>query len=602
MNPVLDEALCELAIAALTTPHGQRGALYAEAAARLNLSLATLHRKLRERRAHIVTGRRTQRSDAGQSALTRDEALLISAYLMETTRQSGKQLGDVGEALDVLRANGLIRAERVDTSTGEVRALSVSAVARALRTYRLHPGQLRAPSPKVCLGTEHPNQVWQADPSLCVLYYLRRTAGLCAMPADEFYKNKPKNLDRIVHERVWRYVFTDHASGAFYVEYVLGAESGTNLCGTFIHALQRRGADDPFCGVPQMVMVDPGSANTGAMFKNLCAALGVAVWVNQPGQPWAKGQVEKTNDIVERKFEHRLKFHAVPDLAGLNAAAWAWMRQFSARARHSRHQLTRYQAWMTITPEQLRLAPAAEVCAQLATSTPQTRVVNSLLRVSFRGHDYDVSGVPGVIVGDKLTLARNAFGGPDGAQALVTGADGRCTWYVLEALPAGRYGFKGAVPVGTFRRHADTPADTHRKEIERLVMGVETDAEAVAARKARELPFNGELDPYKSIREAPALAHLPRAGQPAVVEAPTVVHAAPRTEPVPIRHELPPLSHFAAAARLKPLVEAAGTVWCAEHYQRTAERWPQGLPVEALETWAAELARPAPVTLRVVGA
>ena len=55
---------------------------------------------------------------------------------------------------------------------------------------------------------------------------------------------------------------------------------------------------------------------------------------------------------------------------------------------------------------------------KLATRAPELRKVNPLLRISFLGKTYDVSGVPGVIVGQKLTVARNAFGSEFGAQAL----------------------------------------------------------------------------------------------------------------------------------------------------------------------------------------
>ncbi|MGO1072301.1 hypothetical protein [Lysobacter sp. CA199] len=568
-------------------------------AEQLGCSVQTAHRYISGALSGVRI--RKRRSDRNTSDWTNEELKTVSGFLLETNRQTGKQLGDVAGALDTLRANRLIRGESIDVATGEVRLLSPSSCAKALRANRLHPGQLRAPTPKISLSTEHPNQVWQADPSLCVLYYLKRTAGLCAMPVAEFNKNKPKNLDRIANDRVWRYVFTDHASGAFYVEYVLGAESGANLCSTFINAMQRRGADDPMCGAPRMIMVDPGSANTSAMFKNLCAALGVQVWVNQPGQPWAKGQVEKTNDLVERKFEHRLRFQPVPDLDALNIAAWAWMRNFNATAQHSRHKSSRYQAWMTITPAQLRIPPNASACMRLATRAPEDRVVNALLQISFRGRKFDVSGVPGVIVGEKLRVASNAFSTTNGAQVLITGEDDRDTWYEVEPLLADSYGFINAVPVGTFHAHRETPADTNRKAVERLVMGAETDGEAVAKRKARALPFGGAVDASLSIAQAPSVAHLPRAGTAIDVQTPDVRVAAPRVEVPAIRAELAPLNTYEAATRLKPLVERSGHTWTAEMYARTAERWADGLPIDQVEAWATELTTQPRNGLRVVG-
>src|SRR5690606_12990826 len=152
----------------------------------------------------------------------------------------------------------------VDLDTGEFTPLCTESIGRALRRYGVHPDQLSQPTPKSHLRSEHPNHVWQIDPSLCVLYYLPTQAGECLQVMDEakFYKNKPANFRRIEKERVWRYVITDHTSGVIYVQYVLGAESGRNLVDAFIGAAQKRGPADPFHGIPRAVMVDPGSANT----------------------------------------------------------------------------------------------------------------------------------------------------------------------------------------------------------------------------------------------------------------------------------------------------------------------------------------------------
>lgn len=588
----------EAASALLCARHGEKRQIAEQYARAWCCSVPTVYRRVEPVLSQLKT--RKRRSDRGTSGWALAELELVSAALMESRRGTGKRLSSIEDAIDMLRANGMIRGEAIDLETGEVRMLGASSAAKALRANRLHPDQLTAPAPKVQLASEHPNQVWQADPSLCVLYYLKRQDGLRVMPASEFYKNKPKNLARVENERVWRYVFTDHTTGAFYVEYVLGAESGENLCNTFANAMQYRGAADPFSGVPQIVMVDPGSANTGAMFKNLCAALGIRIWVNQPGQPWAKGSVEKHNDIIECRFEHRLRYDVVETLEQLNEAAWRWMRHFNATAQHTRHKSSRYQAWMTIQPEQLRHAPAKADCMLLATRAPEERKVSTLLRISFRGRSYDVSAVPGVIVGQKLLVARNAFGSEYGAQVLITDDDGRDTWYAMEPLDADAYGFTGAVTIGSYRPHADTPADTNRKRVERLAMDAATDEEAAAKRKAKALPFGGRVDPYASVQQAPEIQHLPRRGQRSDVAVPDVVEAPRFTVADAVRAEIPPLNHVDAAMRLKPLVERAGSTWSGDMYLRTEQRWPDGVPVDEIEAWAAVLATPERGGLRVI--
>ena len=573
---------------------GQREAIVQALARDLGVSRATAYRRLSD--VTLIYRQRKRRSDYNTSGLTRDEAVTISAYIKSATRANGKQLVTIGEAARILRANGEIRAEHIDRGTGEIKPLSDSAIARGLRAYSCHPGQLDQPTPKISLRSEHPNHCWQIDPSLCVLYYLRRETGLRAMPVEDFNKNRPQNLDRIESDRVWRYVIVDHTTGALYVEYVLGAETGPNLAHCFINAMQWRGTDDPFCGVPRLVMVDQGSANKSAMFRNLCTALGVEVWFNKPKQPWAKGAVEKHNDLVEKKFESGLSQLRVGSLDELNAAAHRWRRRYCATERHTRHGMTRYEAWRRIKPEQLRFAPSIKVCRSLANSAPVERIVHSDLRVRWNGKLYDVSRVPDVIVGQHLTLARNAWDDENTAQVLGTDEDGPPLRIIVPARARGDFGFvEDAVTLGDYRGLSETRADAMRKQVERVLMDAATDAEAEAKRKAGALPFGGRINPYREIeeQESAGIAWLPPRGHKAEVVIPEIIDTrelSPR--PQPIRREFEPFNHVEAAVALKPLVERKGQPWTAELYARTAAHWPDGLPRDQVEAWAAVLAAP----------
>lgn len=487
-----------LALALDVTPHGEKSAQVDAAAAAHAVSRQTVMKWVK---SMSIKAPRKQRCDAGKTALTRVEAEQIATALKESMRKNGKQLLSIGHGLDMLRANGLIRAERTDTATGEIVALSNSAISRGLRAHGLHPDQLLRAAPAVSLASRHPNHVWQIDASICVLYYLRPVAGtasgLQVMDADVFYKNKPANVAKIENERVWRYAITDHASGHIYVEYVLGAESGENLCHVFINALQKR-EGEPVHGVPLMAMLDPGSANTGALFKNLCRALQVRVQINLPGNPRAKGQVEKAHDQIEKTFEAGLKFIQIPTLEALNAAAAKWRLWFNGTQTMRRHGMTRYEAWLRISATQLQIAPDVAVCRELATSAPLERTVTDKLQVSYRATTYDVSMIPDVQNGDKLMICRNPWR-PEGAQVVTFDADGREVYYVIEAVGKDAYGFDaGAVVIGErYTRHADTPAQTAAKDLEKLAMGEETLEGAAAARKGKRVAFGGDIDPWK---------------------------------------------------------------------------------------------------------
>lgn len=474
----------DLAQATAGQGHGGKGALVAAASQATGLSRATVYRRLKE---FTVQPARRRRSDAGAVSVTRQEALAISAALMQSQRKGGKQLLSVARALDELRCQGLVRCERIHPETGEVRFLSASAVERALRTYGLHPAQLLRPTPCTEMKSLHPNHVWQIDASLCVLYYLSngqgkgqgkgqkggcQRGGLQVLEADKFYKNKPRALERVQSERVWRYVVTDHYSGSIFVHYVLGAESALNLAESFIAAINARsvlGAPDPFHGVPFILMMDMGSANTSGLFKNLARRLGVQLMPHAPGNARATGQVEKAQDIVERGFESALGRLAVGSLQDLNLAAYCWARHFNATARHSRHGHTRLHQWLQITPEQLRMPPGVQRCRELLTHEPQLRKVSVRLTVEFMGHEYDVRAVPAVSVGEKLRVTYNPYV-QDAACIVYTDDDGHEALHTVPLVQRDEAGFRVDAPVigQQWASARATPLQANRQQVEQM--------------------------------------------------------------------------------------------------------------------------------------
>jgi hypothetical protein len=544
LNPATVARLVQLAQAIASAPRGSKQALYAAACAELGVSLPTVHRYLEQ---VTVKPTRKQRCDAGAVELCRDDARAISALLTTSARKTGKRLMSIGQAVDMLLANGEIKPFVLDDATGELTRLSDSAIARALRAYGMHPDQLNRPTPAVELKSLHPNHVWQIDASICVLYYLTpssaKEAGLQVMARDQFYKNKPANLKRIEADRVWSYEVTDHNSGAIFVHYVMGAESGTNLAESFIAAIQKR-PNDPLHGVPFILMMDMGSANTSGLFGNLARRLQVQLIAHAPGNARATGQVEKARDIIERSFESSLRLQPVADLAELNSCAQRWACWFNGNKVHTRHGKTRFEQWLTIAPEQLRIAPPAPVCFELLSEKVETRKVNDNLTVSFKSGTYCVKTVPGVMVGEKLQITVNPYVA-NAAQVLLKDADGHEVLHSIPLLEKDDAGFlERANVIGEdFARPADTLLDTNRKEVQRFAYDAATDEEAEAKRRAGAIPLGSRIDPYKVIAQAPERSFMPRRGNdlvPAVTTSST---------PVPVRT----LSQFEAAQALAKL-------------------------------------------------
>jgi len=584
-------------MAVRNAPHGHKQPVVAQACAALGIQPATLYRRIQQLVA--VHKPRKRRSDAGKTALTHAEALDIALTLREHRRNAGqKAMLSLRQTLAMLRANGTIRAERIDRETGEVIELSESTIWRALKTHHLHHDQLSQPAPVMPLRSLHPNHLWQIDASRCVLYYLpsagekargasglsiktAKPGGLEPMDVEAFNKNKPANVMKAMNAALWRYVITDHASGWLYTHYVTGGESAANVIEAFIGAMQQR-AGQALHGVPKMVMLDPGGANVSAAFINLCHALGVYVQINAKGNPRGKGQVEKGQDIVERQFESRLRTvpkREVSTLAQINTLGGRWVRAFNATAVHSRHGMTRDAAWLKITPDQLTTAPDAALLRQLAASKPEARKVNPDLTVSFDGKTWNVKEVPGVLVGQTLLICRNAFDAGS-VQALGEFSEGVQTFHVLPQVLFNEWGQRLDAPVvgESYKRHAETPAQTNLKAMERRAMDAASDDEAAQKRKAGAPLMGGRFDAFADIArvEKTLATPLPRRGQ---------VHGLDALQPVPVIEEAP-LTHYLAAKRLSGQFDG----WSAAHYDHLRRLYPGGVAEAELDDAATAIA------------
>ncbi len=307
-------------------------------------------------------------------------------------------------ALEMLIADG--KAPRVSAAT----------VARVMKQNMCHPKQLATPSAHTQQKSLHPNHVWQVDASVCVLFYLPK-GGMQVMDEKKFYKNKPANVKKIENDRVIRYVMTDHYSGSIYVEYVYGSESSENLIEIFLNAIQKRSAQEPMHGVPNILYTDKGCANTSGLFRNLLERLDVTFIPHATGNSQAKGQVENAQNIVETQFEGRLRFMQINNIQELNAQATAWRMYWNETKIHSRTKRSRNAVWQTIKPEQLRIAPPMELCRELISTVPVEKTVKANLTVShaiqgYGSQDYDVRHVDGVYPKAKLQIVVNPYRAP----------------------------------------------------------------------------------------------------------------------------------------------------------------------------------------------
>lgn len=546
-------------------PRGKKGEIVSRTAQFLGCSKDRVYRGLK---AVGWESQRQNRQDRGCSRVSRDEAAMVASIMRQSTRDSGKRLLSVEDALEIALAN---------PASGVKTQASPDTYTRVMREHGLHPDQVARATPFTQMRSLHPNHVHQFDVSICVLYYLDK-GGLAVMDEKRFYKNKPQNVAKVSNQRVLRYLITDHYSGAFYVEYFQAAgEDQETLFEFLMRAWPKRAhPHDPFHGVPEMMVWDAGSANQSHLIRNLLDQLQVEHWAHTPGQPRSKGQVERTHDLVERGFEGRLSLMKVESLEALNSAAHAWMRHFGSTKVHTRTGGTRYGVWQTIKPEQLRICPPRELCEQLLRTKPEPRQVKGDLTVSFsiKGYDrmtYSVADLPGVRAGETVIVSVNPYRAPNVFVALEEGGE----QFECQPLERDAAGFYLDAPVfgQSYASKPDTDVDANRKAMDKAAYGAESQQEVDKARAKRRTAFNGEIDPIGYLDAAPLPAYMDRPGTPL-----DVAQAAPAA--------LAPMPLIEA---LKALRSRLNRPLSAEESDRVRARYPDGVPEEQLDDLVAWL-------------
>lgn len=577
----LDKVRRELA----DTPHGGKSAIVRRAAVELGVAPATVHRWLAEHLRHD-SGRRT-RADAGRRAVSHDELVTISGALLASFRKTGNRIMTFDTAVQMLRSNGVVSSD-----------LSTSRLATILMEQGLHPSQMTRPTPAIEQRSLHPNHVWQVDASVCVAYYLSNATGLQVMDETRFYKNKPGNLTRVQQERLIRYTVADHYTHELLTRYYLGSECAAHLADFLIWAFAPKGEQHVMHGVPLIVQMDMGSANTSAQVLNLLERMQVRVIVHQRHNSRANGSVEKAHHLVETGFESALRFARVEGLDDLNTKALMWAHHFGADRVHSRYGRTRHDLWLTINAEQLRLAPAPELMRELVTTHPVQRRVSNNLTIDFvpvkaqGSYDYDVRYVPGVMAGKRVQVVINPYRLP-AIDVGYTSDEGELAWMTVEPNRRGADGRLESAPVigEELRAGARGALERNRDAVmlrafdgPHIPLQATTKEKVAAAELAQEkgaLAFGGMVDPFKRVADANLPAYLAKRGTP--------LDAAERSV------EVPRLNPVEACGRILAGLTRIGMAHAYDPktvFPWVQERWGEaGMPEDQVDGICAQLAQ-----------
>lgn len=558
---------------------GQKAQLIDNAARLLNCSTQSVYRKLGE---VGFDANRKRRSDAGECVLDDAQLKLVAGVLLASLNNKGQRM-PVGTALDMLRASGQLTVP-----------VSESTVSRQLHARRMHPDDLALPTPSVQLRSLHPNHVWQVDSTTGAYYYLPG-GRLRWMPEDEYYKNKVQNIVKAHSDLLTRYAATDHTSAAFKTRYYLGGETAANLLDFVTWAMTKQ-PESPVHGVPFVLMMDPGAANKGQLMANFAKRCGIELIHHAPGAARVTGSVEKTHDLVRMHFETRLRFEDPKEMSldRLNETVARWAAAFCSSRQHTRHGRTRYGAWMEISAEQLRVAASLEALREAAHREPEQRRVSNTKTVPYGSRTYDLSLVPGVVAGLKVTLVENPFRAPAIDVLFVDPDTGAESWHVVEPMKVDEWGYREGAPIigQQMRTAAHSAVDQLRGDLTRQAYkvgdGLPTLEEAAKARRMHAQAFAGVVDSMADVNATQVPTFLPR-----------------RTTPLPLPERRVEVRRLTVVEACRQLKARLGEAYTPQIYADVLSQWPDGVPEDQLDTLAAHFAPQQPSAgdegLRLIG-
>ena len=302
---------------------------------------------------HTSTVRRRLREDHGlacgesreetRSYLSDTDCETIAQYLAKSIRKKGTGRVNltIEQAVELAYKNGALTCDRLP---------ALSTVSRRLRELNISPADLVAPAPHVELRSLHANHVQQLDASLCVQYQF----GERGMKIRHVDLNK---IDKTPKQAIHRWVMADHATGAFVPMYFDSPGERIEDMLQFLFWAWRP-KDDPrlsFSGLPIMLYTDPGTAFRSTALRNLCKAYDIRLDHHEAGRARSTGSVERHHFTFERYFESRLRLEPLKSVEQLITTARLEAMKLCTTRPHSRHGMTRFEAFERTAPQPLRV-------------------------------------------------------------------------------------------------------------------------------------------------------------------------------------------------------------------------------------------------------
>lgn len=461
------------------------------------LSKAAIYRAAKKHGWQSGNKRRNDKGTA-KSGINGQQIKYIAGLLETTARENKGPIMPVETALEIAVDNGIIEPGQV----------SVATMQRLLREHFMNKEQLNAPSPHTEMRSLHPNYCHLVDVSVCIQYYLKN-GKMGIMDERDYYKNKLGNIAKI-KQKLLRYVLDDHFSGFFaFRYYVADGESRENLWDFLKWAWRKKGDSRyPFRGVPFFLLMDAGSAQTSHAMKSFFDGLSVERPKGKPYNPRRQGAVETVHNIIETRFETRLRISPAQTVEELNDWAEDFTIHHHATKTHRRHGMTRLASWMLIKPEELRELPEDDVLNMIFVE-PEAECPVRGYRLTYRGCDYNLKCIMGLPARCKVKVRLNPYLWKIDQSITVIWDDTAYEVKAIGKLSAEQGGFsESAAIIGKeYRPLPENTVQKAKKQISEMAYGTQEP-------KKGSVPFAGTLVFGHQADKVGNLACMPKRGTP----------------------------------------------------------------------------------------
>lgn len=471
---------------------------------------------------------RKQKATKGTSNVTLPVLKQAGAMLL-VSRRSNNQI-----TMPACRAKEILDDSGIETN------VSTSWFLARMRQEQVSARDLLRPTPHVRLLSHHPNHVWQFDVTNCLQYFLDPAKGMGERDQDmTLYKNKIVKTAKSIRRQLLRYAVVDHCTGAFYFRYFYASGERAQDGSTFLFEAMRpkkelieRYMPDTaaslagkylFHGVPLMLVADRGSIATARANQALFEALRVQLETHLPGNPRAKGAIEGLMHHLNT-FESGLKFERPSSLDDLNLKALIWCIKINA-GKLMRNTAPRSAMWSTITKEQLRICPDAELYRLLVREKEIDRTADGSGYISVDGHAYHIPDSQAVR--SKVKVVRHPYEYP----AVEVHFNGFI--WLCQPIEYDRFGrLAEGVHYGEYKAPKETTTQAAAKDMEQIAAGWGLKWKGTASHRIAEAPPVGHvsgLTIYGGLDELPDTTYITRHGTPLDVKHPDAPANAPVT-------------------------------------------------------------------------